>query len=59
MNFAEQLEASVELAELRQLLVRCRKLLASYGSAHAGGMTLTEWHKKRIELLERIAEVLK
>ncbi len=59
MNFTEQLESSVELAELRRLLVQCRKLLASYGAAHAGGMTLTEWHKKRIELLERIAEVLK
>ncbi len=57
MNFTEQLEASVELAELRQLLVRCRTLLALYGAAHAGGMTLTEWHKKRIELMERIAEV--
>ncbi len=59
MNFTEQLESSVELAELRQLLVRCRKLLASYCAAHAGGMTLTEWHKKRIELMERITEVTK
>ena len=58
-EFAAQLEVSLELAELRKLLREARNILASYGSAHAGGMLLTEWHKKRIELLGRIGEALK
>jgi hypothetical protein len=47
----------------RDLLRDCHKLLASYGSAHAGGIwnqRMNEaWHKKRVELLERIGEVVK
>ncbi len=59
MKFSEQLEHALKVATTRRLLHDCRKLLASYGAAHAGGMTLTEWHRNRIELMERIAEVLK
>ncbi len=49
--------------EMIRLLRDCHKLLASYGSAHAGGIwnqRMNEaWHKKRVQLIERIESVVK
>ncbi len=46
------------LSDTRDDLLRdCHKLLSSLG--HGDGMTLTEWHMKRVQLIERIESVVK
>ncbi len=52
-------EKSHQLATATQILRDCHKLLASYCSMAAGGMTQDAWHKKRVELMTRIESVVK
>ncbi len=45
------------LQDAHGLLRDCHKLLVSLG--HGDGMTLTEWHMKRVQLIERIESAVK